>query len=93
VVEKDFGCVLLAADSGLGVDLVTSDMSHNVNTPDGTTCLVCHFDIPEGEEPAKAMKNSGFPCGTLGGVTDDSRSVVTPGGKATLRCQIQPIID
>lgn len=93
VVQQDFGCSLAASDSGLGVSLFTTDMTHEVDTPDGTTCLVCHFDIPEGEEPAKAIKNEGFPCGTFGGLTYDSKSVVTPGGKATLRCQIEPIID
>ena len=90
VVDKDFECYLSAGASGLGVDLWTTDMTHDVGTPGGTASLVCHFDIPDGEEPAKAIKNEGFLCGTHSGLTDDSKSVVTPGGKATLRCQINP---
>jgi len=88
-VIDDVGCALMAADSGLPSDLFTNE-SLSVATPSGNTTLTCHFDIPAGEEPAKALRNSGFDCGTGLGLTTNSRSVATPGGKALLRCQINP---
>lgn len=89
-VTKDFGCLLLAADSGLAIDLFTVDKTHEVDAVSGNTTLTCHFDIPAGFGPPKAIKNSGFPCGTYAGLATNSMSVVSPGGKALLRCQIKP---
>jgi hypothetical protein len=87
-IIKDASCCLSAADSGLAIDLFSTDVIC-VETPSGNVVLTCHFDIPEGYEPAKAIKNTGFLCGTCGGCTTDSQCVVTPGGKAVLRCEIK----
>jgi hypothetical protein len=87
-VTNDFACALPAAASGLGIDLFTTDPVHSTETPSGNTVLSCHFDIPDGFEPAKAIRNDGFLCNTFLGPTLNSMSVATPGGKATLTCQI-----
>jgi len=87
-VISQFGCALLAADSGLRVDVFTvqDTQTQMVITPSGDTMLTCHFDIPAGFEPAKAIKNGGFLCFTLLGFATASNSVATPGGKAHLTC-------
>lgn len=86
-VIDEFGCALLGASSGLGINLFTT-VSHEVITPSGNTVLKCHFDIPDGYEPDKAINNKGFLCNTFLGVTTDSKSTVTPGGEAVLTCNI-----
>ena len=86
-VIDDAGCQLLAADSGLPSTLLTTE-THATVTSSGNTVLSCHFVIPVGEEPAKAIRNQGFPCGTFLGITNNSRVVSTPGGTASLTCQI-----
>jgi len=88
-VTKDAGCALSQGASGLTCDLFTNEMIE-VDTHAGTTSFICHFDIPAGCEPAKAIKNTGFSCGTYAGGTTDTQSVVSPGGKAVLICQIKP---
>src|SRR5437867_1793076 len=90
VIDR-FGCQLPAVFSGLGVDLLIAqdtEHTHTVVTPSGTTMVTCHFDIPAGSEPAKAIKISGFLCQTFVGLTFDSNSVATPGGRAHLTCFI-----
>ena len=97
-VIGQFGCMLLGVDSGLGVgvDLFTDQDTQlaAVITPSGDTMLACHFNIPEGMEPAKAIKNRGFLCVTFLDSTSlaptfDSNSVATPGGKALLTCFVK----
>jgi hypothetical protein len=88
-VIDNFGCVLLGKDSGLKVNLFTSETTHAVITPSGNSLLQCHFTIPAGAEPNKAIVNKGFFCGTFLGGTTNSESVVTPGGTATLRCEVK----
>ena len=87
-VIDDFGCVILAADSGLSVALFTEE-SHSVQSASGNVTLTCHFDIPDGLEPASTMRQSGFLCGTQFGFTTNTQSVTTKGGQVLLRCQIK----
>ncbi len=87
-VIDEFGCSLLAADSGLDISLYTSGKTHAVVTPSGNTMLTCAFEIPDGHEPKPAINNTGFPCSTYGGMTYNSKSTATPGGKAILTCLI-----
>ena len=82
-VIKEFGCVILPSDSGLTDYLFTND-THSVETPSGVSILQCHFDIPDGLEPYKTMKHEGFPCNTYLGLTYDSKSITTKGGKVHL---------
>lgn len=89
-VVDEFGCSLLATDSGLLINLFTDDVTHAVVTPSGNSILQCHFDIPEGFEPDRTMKNNGFLCGTFLGLTTDSQSIANKGGKAHLTCIINP---
>ncbi len=89
-VVRDFTCGILAADSGLDVFLTTDTKSQQVDAASGNVTLTCHFDIPAGEEPALTMRHRGFNCGTFAGVTTNSRSVTTKGGKVLLVCHIKP---
>lgn len=86
-VIDEFGCYISPSDSGLPIGLYTTD-SHAVVTPSGNTILKCHFEIPEDFKPSSTMTHTGFPCGTYLGVTLDSHSVTTRGGKVMLDCKI-----
>ena len=89
-VTKDFGCggFVPTASGGVASRLRSFDGTHSVTNSAGVTSLVCHFDIPAGQEPAKATQASGFGCGTFLGFTTDSKMVASPGGRATLTCKI-----
>ncbi len=86
-IHRGVGCVVSSSASGLPVFLFTNQMTE-VDTNSGNTVLKCTFDIPAGLEPATAIVNTGFGCGTLAGGTSNTRSVATPGGKVFLTCQI-----
>lgn len=86
---EEFRCSLPRSVSGLRVNLSSDAKTHQVATPSGQTILQCHFDIPEGYRPERAFKNEGFRCRTFRGTTYNSSSLVTPGGKAHLKCQIK----
>jgi hypothetical protein len=88
-VVKEFGCILTSAASGLDIDLLTNETTHAVNTPNGKSLVKCHFDIPVGHEPKKAIVNEGFDCNTFLGVTTKSQSVCSPGGHCDLTCQLK----
>ena len=89
-ISKDFGCggFVPTATGGFGSFLVSFDGTQSVVNSAGVTTLICHFDIPAGQEPATATKASGFGCGTFLGFTNDSKMVASPGGRATLTCKI-----
>ena len=86
---EEFRCSLPRSVSGLRMDLSNSDQAFAVATPSGQTLLECHFDIPEGYRPEQVFKNEGFRCKTFKGTTYNSSALVTPGGKAHLKCQIK----
>jgi hypothetical protein len=92
VVINGEGCngFVPTADGDFGPGLFTPDGLHAVLTPSGNQKLTCQFDIPEGAEPARATRASGFLCGTNFGFTSDTRMVATPGGQATLTCHVNP---
>lgn len=73
---------------GFGAFIFSPDGAHAVLTSSGNQSLVCQFDIPEGLAPAKATQAEGFFCGTYFGLTNDTKMVATPGGRATLTCRI-----
>lgn len=89
-ITKDFGCggFVPTASGGFGSFLVSVDGTHSTTNSAGVTSLVCHFDIPAGQEPATATRAEGFLCGTFLGLTNDSKMVASPGGQATLTCKI-----
>jgi len=89
-ISKDFGCggFVPTDTGGFGSFLISFDGTHSVVTSSGVTSLICKFDIPAGQEPAKATHASGFGCGTFLGFTTDSKMVASPGGNATLTCKI-----
>jgi len=86
---EEFRCSLPRSVSGLRIDLTTTEQAFAVATPSGQTLLQCHFDVPEGYRPDRAFQNTGFRCKTFKGTTFNSSAVVTPGGKAHLKCQIK----
>ena len=90
-IVKDGGCFGFVPDGngGATTGLFNPEGAHAVSTKSGNVTLVCQFDIPEGFEPAKAVKATGFLCGTYFGLTNDSWVLATPGGKATLVCKIK----
>lgn len=91
----DFGCgaFVPTENGGIGTPLVAAAGDHSVSTHGGITKLVCHFDIPAGDEPARATRadfgTTGLLCGTNGGSTADWKLVATPGGRATLTCMVK----
>lgn len=75
------------------VPLSTEDEIHATATSSGNVRLTCHFYVPEGFEPATAVKASGFLCGIFlpsgTAFTTDSEMRATPGGRAILKCQVK----
>lgn len=94
-VAKDFQCVgfVPTESGGFGPGLFSTLKTHSVVTSSDNTSLICHFDIPEGQEPDSATQASGFGCGTFLGGTTDTKMVATPGGKAVLICKINGSAD
>jgi hypothetical protein len=89
-VIKRFECVIIPEDSGIPVVLFTDDKAHEVDTPSGTSVLKCQFDIPKGFETASTLHHEDFLCATFLGLTTNTRSVTTKGGKVLLTCQVKP---
>lgn len=88
-ITKDFGCGgFVPTEEGDPGTALFTDRTVSAATSSGNVKLVCHFDIPEGLEPASATHASGFLCNTYLGLTTDSKMVATPGGKAVLTCEI-----
>lgn len=92
-VATELGCVITSADWSGSFALFTTD-SHSVITPSGNSKLTCHFVIPDGEAPDRAMRFQGFDCGTPGGLTTNTWSVSSTQkddvlGTVTLQCQIK----
>ena len=96
IVLKDLdhpsGCFVSVPISS--VPLFTSDEIHTTATPSGNVSLICHFNIPAGSEPARAVKASGFTCGIflpgpVTAFTNNTELVANPGGRAVLKCQIK----
>jgi hypothetical protein len=88
---KDFGCHIIPADSGLPVDISTTNKTKAVEAKSGNVNFTCHFKYDTKKYPIKqTLKHSGFPCVTQFGVTKDTSAVTAPGGKITLVCKIKP---
>ena len=87
-VIKNFACTISADDWQGEEDLATEEVSHYTQTPSDKAILQCHFDIPEGYEPATAVRTTDFACMTRLGITYDSESIATPGGNVQLRCVV-----
>jgi hypothetical protein len=93
-IFKDIQCSASASTSGLGVLLFATTGNIDVATNGGNITRTCHFNIPAGFEPAKAIVHKGFPCAIISkqGLvvhTTDTQIVSSPGGTAVLRCQIK----
>jgi hypothetical protein len=86
------GLVCFGFIPGSDVPLFTTDEIHTTATSSGNVTLTCHFNIPEGFEPTKAVKATGFGCSIF--LPDESieasrtRMIADPGGRATLTCQV-----
>ena len=87
VIDRGGTCILVSTDHGIpGVGTLMTDRSQSIETPSGNKAIRCHFEIPEGFEPERAIRKAGFPCDTLLGETTNSRSIATPKGTVTLIC-------
>ena len=86
-VFDDFGCSGFVPD-GAGGSLggLFSVETHAVVTDKGVTILTCHFDHDILLEQANGAR--GFLCGTHLGITEDTKMLATPGGRALLVCKI-----
>ena len=58
-------------------------------TKSGMKTVTCHFDVPDGFAPSKAMHNSGFQCFVDGASTTDTRASISSGGRMVLTCRIK----
>jgi len=88
-VIKGFECLIVPTDSGLPILLFSTKVTHEVDTASGNSILQCHFDIPKRFIPSQTLHHQGFLCGTLLGLTTESRSVTTKGGKVLLTCIVK----
>jgi hypothetical protein len=88
-VIKRFECVIVPGDSGLPLVLISDKVSHEVDTASGNSILQCHFNIPKDFIPGRTLHHQGFLCATFLGLTTDSRSVTTRGGKVVLICRVK----
>ena len=80
------------ASATLGIDayIVKVEVDISKGLPSFATVGLPEGAVRESKDRVEAaIKNTGFPCGTLAGLATDSQCVVTPGGKAVLRCQIK----
>ena len=86
-VINDFGCGGFVPDvDGVTEDFISTTETHSVVTDKGVTILTCHFD--HDIDLPMAYGATGFLCGTFLGLTDDSKMLATPGGKAIMVCKI-----
>ncbi len=93
-VITEFGCVIVPADWSVSFALFTTD-SHSVVTPSGNSKLTCHFEIPDGEAPDRAVRFKDFNCSTFAGLTTNSWSVSSTQeddvlGTVLLQCMVKP---
>lgn len=90
VVVKDIGCGLLDGDG----NFVFTSESHAVSTDSGNSKITCKADVAPSTTAQGAVKwnfaNTGLLCSTSFGSTQDWQEVVTPSGKASLVCHINP---
>lgn len=90
VITREGGCTgfVPTASGGIGAALISDALQ--VQTKSGIVTMTCHFDIPEGFEPARTTRAVGIACGTFAGFTTDARMTASPGGRALLVCRINP---
>ena len=89
-VIDEIDCVLSHLDSGLPVDLFTTD-SHSVVNHAGNSVLKCYFQFDPVLCPSeKAIITTGFPCGTFLGAANKSRTTTDcTDGIAVLTCMVK----
>ena len=89
VASEQF-CQCTTCGNALGIAPLQTFDARAVGTSAGTITFQCHFDIPEGDEPAQAIRAESPGCGTPFGAANKIHIVLTPGGKAKLTCQVNP---
>ena len=92
-VTKSDGCFLPLPPDENGVVTGFPDPganAHYVETPSGNSHSHCHGQLPPlVPGPDQAIILEGFPCATTppaGGVTTDSKAVITPSGRVNTNC-------
>jgi hypothetical protein len=89
-VATDQFCKCTTCGNALFTDPLETFDARAVETSAGTVVYQCHFDIPEGFEPAMAIRPESPGCGTPFGLSNKTDIVLTPGGKGKLTCQVNP---
>jgi hypothetical protein len=87
-VIDDFACSI--ALWPVGGFIIAADESHAVQSSSGNVQFKCQGTIPDELRPARSVKAVGLGCLTQFGYTQDSVNHYTPGGQATLICNINP---
>ncbi|KKS21275.1 MAG: hypothetical protein UU77_C0005G0003 [candidate division WWE3 bacterium GW2011_GWC1_41_7] len=87
VVIKDDGCLLFDGDG----DLVQADSNVRVETKSNkdnalTSCKASDVDPSTQGAVIFNYENTGLPCFTTAGLTNDWQNVVTPSGQSSLSC-------
>lgn len=90
IILTDFGCGLLDGD-GNGIFTTDTKVVNSLGKNGGNVNLKCYAsDVPNstGETVKWDFYNTGSPCGTQYGLTEDWRIVVDPEGNAIMTCKI-----
>ena len=74
----------------LGSPLLTTFDARAVGTSSGNVSFQCHFTVPEGYEPDRAIVLKDVGCNTPFGAANKSSITISPGGQARLTCQVNP---
>ncbi len=88
VVIKDNGCSMVDQNGDV---TIVSDSDHSTTTSKGNTTLQCKATTPN--DSGKAIKfnkdNTGLPCTTPLGLTDNWSETISKSGQATLTCTVK----
>ena len=87
---NDFGCAVF---DGNGVLTFVPASGNAVITSSGNSKITCKAsDLPNstGQAVKWNFDNTGLPCGTFSGLTDDWQNIVSASGQVTLQCRLHP---
>jgi hypothetical protein len=92
-VATDRFCQCGTCGAALGTSALQTFDARAVATSSGNVTFQCHFDVPEGFSPAKALHPESSGCLTPFGAANKVNITISPGGKAKLTCQVSPSAD
>lgn len=92
-IATDQFCQCATCGNALGTSPLQTFDARAVKTSSGNVTLQCHFDVPQGFAPSKALRPVSTGCGTPFGSANKIDIVISPGGQAKLTCQVSPSAD